>query len=246
MKKNIIAFLEWFKDRLTIILIIILIMLLPKLCSYKQEIEDNKNLHISLKQELKTWKDEDGKNRAKIQTLVADNVAAFTMLETSDSIVTHLQSVVKKFKSQLKNQGSVTVIKTKGKAENTFSTTLVVKDTTECNPVFRTFYNFDNWVYGEIVASKDSTGISVTYKEELDVVIGEEKTGFLGLGKSKRFVDVTLHNPYSEVEKLRVFEKMPPRSKKFTVGPGVYYGFNSNLNSGLYLGVGIQYSMFKF
>jgi hypothetical protein len=46
----------------------------------------------------------------------------------------------------------------------------------------------------------------------MDLVIGREKTGFLGLGKT--FVEATLHNPYSEVKVLRTYQTQLPKTKK--------------------------------
>jgi hypothetical protein len=44
-------------------------------------------------------------------------------------------------------------------------------------------------------------------------MVVEKKTGFLGLGKGKTFVEATLHNPYSEVKVLRTYQTQLPKTK---------------------------------
>ncbi len=239
--------LDWKQRFLVLVLlsVIIIVLLLTKSCEAKRDLEAQVNLYKTAQEELVTWKDKDSLNRGKIATLVADNLGAFAQLETSDSVIVHLKEVVKKYEKQLKKHGSVTVVHTQGNVEGTVPTVITVTDTTKCEPVYEAEYDFKGWVYGKVIASKDSVGISVTYREEMDIVIGEEKTGFLGFGKPKRFADVTLHNPYSEVEQMRVFEKVASRPKRFAVGPGIHYGVGSGFTPEVFVGIGIQYTLFR-
>lgn len=233
--------------RVVIMLLVIgVFTLLTEACENSRESEASLALYQQAQAELVVWKDAEGKGRAKIATLVSDNLGAFAQLETQDSTILHLKEVVEKYKKELKKKGSITVIEVVGEVEGTVPTVVTNKDSTKYDPIYKSTFNFSGWVFGETVATKDSTSITIKYKEKLDIVIGEEKTGFLGLGKAKRFVDVTIHNPYSTVKELRVFEKEETPPKRFSVGPGIHYGIGSGFTPQIYVGVGAQYSLIRF
>ena len=81
-------------------------------------------------------------------------------------------------------------------------------------PTYRSSFDKDGWVKGNIIARVDSTQIDLKIKNAYGVVLGQEKTGFLGLGKPKTFVDVLSYNPYSESTAVRALQVQLPKQNK--------------------------------
>jgi len=121
---------------------------------------------------------------------------------------------------------------------------VTVHDTVYAN--YKSDFNIKNWVWGTVSASKDSTKVNVKFKEQIDVVIGTEKTGFLGLGKGKSFAEVTLHNPFNTVSTLRAYSTKPAPIKKFGIGPVAAYGVGPGFVPGVFIGIGVNWNIIKF
>lgn len=208
------------------------------------------DLQSALNDSIQTWITEDGLNKGKIATLQARNSKDFTKLYTKDSTIIKLQVLVKENANKISKQGSVTIINTEALVDITSPTTVTDTSKTsslkDCNPIYTAPINgLGNWVEGETVARRDSTRVTLKFREELDVVIGIDKTGFLGLGKGKPFTEVTLHNPYNKVKVIKSYQTKLPPVKKISIGPGVIYGIGQNFNPGVYVGVGIYYSLIR-
>ena len=234
-----------FKNWLIVVLLVLIFILLLRGCKMGEEFNLTNSLNATLKDSLTTWVDKEGKNRGKIEVLAANNTDLLLKIESSDSTINHLKQLVKRYEKELSKTGSITVIKTQGKVEGSAPTTVIITDSIKCEPTYESEFNFKGWVYGKVIANKDSVALSVNYKEELDIVIGEEKTGFLGLGKPKHFADVTLHNPYSEVKQLRVFQKIPNKPKRIGIGPVIAYGVGPGFVPGVFVGFGANWTLFR-
>lgn len=226
---------------------LIIIVLLMKGCEAKQQLAANDNMNSALKDSMKTWKDKEGHFKASITLLENYNSKAFTDLASADSTITKLQKLVKKYEDNIKKGGSVTTIGTEANINIVTPTKIEgvtkVNDTIHAN--YKSDFNIKGWVWGTVSATKDSTTIDMRFKEEIDVAIGTEKTGFLGLGKSKPFAEVTLHNPFNEVKTLRAYSTKSLPVKNFGVGPVVAYGVGPGFTTGLFVGIGATYSILK-
>jgi len=241
------SIMEKSKTVTLIIAIAVIILLLIRGCEAKQQLAANEVMNSALKDSMKTWKDKEGHFKASITLLENYNSKAFTDLASADSTIIKLQKLVKKYEGNIKKGGSVTTIGTEANINITAPTKLdgvtKVKDTIYAN--YKSDFNIKGWVWGTVSATKDSTTIGMKFKEEIDVVIGSEKTGFLGLGKPKPFAEVTLHNPFNEVKTLRAYstKSLPP--KKFGIGPVLAYGVGSGFTPEVFVGVGINYSLLR-
>lgn len=235
------------KPVLLVLLVLILIFFLMKGCKAKQQLVSNDTMNIALKDSLKTWKDKEGNFKANITLLENYNSKYFTDLASADSTISKLQKLVKKYEGQIKHGGSATSIGTEANIHivspsHTDGFTRV-QDTVYAN--YNTDFNIKGWVWGTVSATKDSTTIGMRFKEEIDVVIGTEKTGFLGLGKGKPFAEVTLHNPFNTVSTLRSYSTKPAPNKRFGIGPVAAYGFGPNFTPSLFIGVGVNWNIIK-
>jgi hypothetical protein len=235
------------KTVLLVFLVLVVIFFLMKGCKAEQQLASNDTMNTTLKDSMKTWKTKEGYFKASITLLENQNSKYFTNWTSSDSTVAKLQKLVKKYESQIKNGGSVTTIGTDANINIVVPTKtleyVTVHDTVYA--IYKSDFNIKNWVWGEISASKDSTTIGMRFKEEIDVVIGTEKTGFLGLGKGKSFAEVTLHNPFNTVSTLKAYSNKPVPAKRFGVGPTVSYGVGPGFVTGIFVGIGVNWNIIK-
>jgi hypothetical protein len=235
------------KNFLLLLVGILAIIFLIRSCNSELQLATNNTMNESLKDSLKTWRDKEGNYKANITLLENENSQYFTNWNTADSTVIQLQKLVKQYESKIKKGGSATVINTDADinivAPSQTSGFTTVHDTVYAN--YKSDFNIEGWVWGTVSASKDSTTIGMRFKEEIDVVIGTEKTGFLGLGKPKPFAEVTLHNPFNKVSTLRAYSNKPLPPKRFGIGPVVAYGVGPGFIPGVFVGVGINWNIIK-
>jgi hypothetical protein len=245
----------WEKIRPIVLIVAVLLLLLSLMrgCQAEAKLAQVETLNKALGDSLVTWRDKEGNFKANITLLEYQNADYFTKWNTADSTVVKLQALVTKYKKELSKKGSATIITTDAEIDIT-EPTIVYRDTTKpCDPVYKTEfeimgtgkYKKTKWVWGEVTATKDSTQIGMRFHEEIDVVLGQEKTGFLGLGKPRPFAEVTLHNPFNKVSTLKSFNVTPPPVKRFGVGPVVAYGVGSGFVPQVFVGIGVNYSILK-
>lgn len=234
---------------MNVILFLLLILAISKCNKTNGELVNQTNLVNNLNDSLKTWVDESGNHRAKMEILEATSIKNFTTIKNQSSEIQRLQNLVTKNKNTIKNSGSATIISTEGSISTTVPTIPSDTSKTKCSEshIYASNFNLKGWVKGNIVARKDSTSISLKYRDSIDVVLGEEKTGFLGLGKKKPFADLTSYNPYTEVKTFRTFQVKQKPVKKFGIGPTFSYGFGTgSLKPQFFVGIGGQYNLINF
>jgi len=241
------------KKILIVILIIVAILAMWTGCEAKAKLAEVETMNKALGDSLVTWRDKEGNFKANITLLEYQSADYFTKWNTADSTVIELQALVTKYKKQLGKKGSATIITTDAEIDVT-EVTVVERDTAKpCDPVYKTTFEImgtgkfekTKWVWGEVTATKDSTQVGMRFHEEIDVVLGQEKTGFLGLGKPRPFAEVTLHNPFNKVSTLRSFNVTPPKPKRFGIGPTVSYGVGSGFVPQVFVGIGVNYSILR-
>lgn len=236
-----------FKTVLSIVLILFIIVLLLKDCKAGHQLSSNDTMNVALKDSLKTWKDKEGNLKASISLLQNQNSKYFTNLTSADSTIVKLQKLVKQNEAKIKHGGSATIVDTEADihvvAPSQTSSFTTAHDTVYAN--YKSNFNIKGWVWGTVSATKDSTTIGMRFKEEIDVVIGIEKTGFLGLGKGKPFAEVTLHNPFNKVSTLRAYSNKPAPTKRFGIGPVAAYGVGPGFIPGVFVGIGVNWNIIK-
>ena len=186
----------------SLILIIVLALFANR---YYGKYQESTQLNDAANAELIVYKDKDGYNRAKIETLQTANYKTFLAFQTQDSAIKELQRVVKENSKYLRERGSVTNFNT-NTSINTSSPTEVTFNPIDSLPEYRSKFDLQGWAFGSTVATKDSTYVKLNVKNKYSLVIGKEPTGLFGLGKGKPFADVKNYNPYSTTESLRTYE----------------------------------------
>lgn len=194
----------------------------------KQTISEKDGLLTSMNDTLKVWKDKDGLNHGSIGVITTTDPKDFINLPTNDPEIKRLQAEVEKYRKQIKNRGSVTTVTSNTSADIKVPTVVVQQPQDPNFPIYRSKFDLDGWIYGTVEARKDSTLISPRIRNEYTVVIGQEKQGFLGLGKPKPFVEVVNKNPYTETTQLRTYQVDDTRRKSHW-NFGLYGGYGATL-----------------
>lgn len=193
----------------------------------QNKINEQVGLLSSLNDTIAVWKDKDGLNHAKIEVITTQSVKDFLAIKNLTGENKKLQESVEKYKKQIKNGGSVTNITTETKVKTKTPTVVTTEPKTDKDgvvtqrPVYTSKFDLDGWVVGTTRATADSTEIDLKVRNEYTVVIGEDKTGFLGLGKAKPFVEVTNLNKYSETTSLKTYNVDVKNKKKVWIYTGV-------------------------
>ena len=199
---------------------------------------------------LLTYQDKYGRQVTKTTTFQADNAQLFLQLKSKDSTTRVLQKLVKKYKSELAKGGSITILE-----GSTTLDTIQVTDTIWLADLDSGFVLADSihneWVtldYGFKFKEgfTDSSYASLKVRNSYSIVIGEEKQGFLGLGKRKPFVEVTNLNPYTQTKNLKTFEVKDDRKKKWVIGPQLGLTLGQSFQLIPTVGAGVTYKLIEF
>ena len=195
---------------ISIIVILILISLTMKTCSQNNTIKEKDSLINSLNDTVKIWKDKQNISHTKSQIIETSNVKDFLEIKNLKNENKILQEEVLKYKSKIKKGGSVTVattnVNTKVSSKSKIiDSTFIIED--KKYPIYTSNFNKNEWIKGTIKAGPDSIIIDpLKIKIEQTFIIGEDRTGFLGLGRPKPFIEVVNKNPYAETEKLKTYQ----------------------------------------
>lgn len=224
------------KDIIGIIIIVVFAFLLFKSNNKYEELQGLNNAN---NQKIKTYRDNEGNFIAQITTYESQRVKDFLNFNAiNDSLTLRLQEEIKKNKKLLDKQGSVTVIITKGEVETTTETEVTKDEQGEV--VYKSKFDLDGWVFGNSIATKDSTSYNIGYKDEYSIVVGREPTGLLGLGKGKPFAQVTSKNPYNTIKDMRVYQVSLPARKTLSIGPSLNVGVDFTGKIYTTIGVSVQ------
>lgn len=204
------------KTTLLIIIISVIVLLSVKTCNQSYKIKEQTSLISSLNDTVTIWKDKDSLSHSKIQAITTERVKDFLNIQNLQGENKKLQEEVKKYKGKIKNGGSVTNTVTKVETRVITNTVIdtVYKDN-KLYPVYSGTFNKQGWVTGKVTADPDSITIDpLKVKIEQTYVIGQDKTGFLGLGKPKPFIEVINKNPYAETTELKTYQVTSPKPKR--------------------------------
>ena len=205
--KNLSKKLEYI---ISIIVILTLISLTMKTCSQNNTIREKDLLINSLNDTVKIWKDKQNISHTKSQIIETSNVKDFLEIKNLKNENKILQEEVLKYKSKIKKGGSITVATTNvntkiSSKSKIIDSTFIIED--KKYPIYTSNFNKNEWIKGTIKAGPDSIIIDpLKIKIEQTFIIGEDRTGFLGLGRPKPFIEVVNKNPYAETEKLKTYQ----------------------------------------
>lgn len=244
MKLNQILF--W----IAVLFIGLTVFLTFQLKSVRRQLDVQRNLVSSLNSEAEVWRDKDSILHAKIQIIETENVKEFLAIKNVDESVKALQAEVKKFQKYLKNVGSVTMVSSTTTVDTTLTSvttskdTIKIRDTIKIFPEYRRKFNLQDYVFGNIIADKDSVRIQLKIKNDYSIVIGEENKGPFRRGKP--FAEVINNNPYSDLLNIKTYQVKSYTRKRFSIGPVVGGGFNQDWKFQPFIGLGFTYNLISF
>jgi hypothetical protein len=212
---------------------------------YKYHLDEEKEsleLIESMQDTLKTWRDKNNTQHAKIRALQTSSYKSFLSFKSKDSIIQKLQKEVGIYKNKLKNKGSVTIFKSSQNLDLKTKTKSSFDDNNRA--IYESDFNLDNWAFGSIISKFDSTDIQLTIHNEYSVIIGEESRGLFK--DPLLYVEVHNKNPYSLLEYVRTYEVKAPEEKNFGLGLSLTAGVNEKMNFCVVLGLSLHYSLIKF
>lgn len=212
---------------LVLIFIIIIIIFCVKACNNNIR-KENSKLIESLNDSISYYRDVEGILHSKISVIEDDY---FLKLKLKDKEIVELQDLVKKYK----NVKSATIIKTETKIVEKIVNKTVL-DTISNTTIYESSFNLKDYIWGNIVAKKDTTDIKINIKNDFNIVTYKER--------GKLVLDVSDKNPYSVTKVQRNYINLP-KQKKFGLGVNAGYGISK---SGLspYIGLGINYNLLSF
>ena len=204
-----------------------------------KEIEEKENLNEVLNHQLYYGVDKYGRDYTKQMAFMTDRLNEFTSMNAgSDSLVLELQKTVKDLKGKLKGGDNVTVFVDTSKVVNT--TNNIIQGNT------RTSKFQDKWIDYTIISKVDSTTLDFTMTNEYSVAVIHDTTTIKGKKKRVPVAVVTSYNPYTKVSDVRTYKVSLPKPPRFGFGvqAGVGATYNGQIFPGIYLGVGLQYTIF--
>lgn len=212
---------------LVLIFAIIIIIFCVKACNNGIR-KENSKLIESLNDSISYYRDVEGILHSKISVIEDDY---FLKLKLKDKEIVELQDLVKKYK----NVKSATIIKTETKIVEKIVNKTVL-DTISNTPIYESSFNLKDYIWGDIVAKKDTTDIKINIKNDFNIVTYKER--------GKLVLDVSDKNPYSVTKVQRSYINLP-KQKRFGLGVNAGYGISK---SGLspYIGLGVNYNILNF
>ena len=178
----------------------------------KEEVTQEVQLFYDLQDSIRYYKNKDSSTSAQIKLLEADKRSLGKVLAQKDKSL-----------SDLLKSGSTqaTVFTTVTKFDTVTKVTLTQVALDTVNPKLSFKDTTDNrWIKLTIELKNDSLRKSITVKDSISVSFKKVSQGFLK--KKKSVVEVTNHNPYVKVDKLRSFNVKERDGKGlFWVGVGV-------------------------
>lgn len=187
--------------------------------------KEDERMIAAMNDSVTHWKDEFGREHAKVKVIESSNLDLFTKLETSNQTVKELQQLVHREKKKIE---VATVVKTVTKID-----TLIVKD--KDSTLFKLKDKYLDFV-AEMKGDSLKTKIELTSYLKLTHRY-ERKNIF---SKKYLVVDAYEDNKYIRVEDVRSI-RVPADKSRFIIGP--YVGFNYNLKPTF--GIGLTYAIIR-
>ena len=161
-------------------------------------------------------------------------------LQSKDSMILSLQSLVKKYKGKIDAAviiKTTTTIEGKGKTEVYIDSTKT--DSLYVYPVYKSTLS-DRWYNALITAAEDTTILSLKTYDEYSLT--------LGVDKGRWYADVYNANPYSTTTNIRTYKVIPPtiKPKRWGLGATLGYGITPTQSWQPFVGVGITYTFIQF
>lgn len=243
MKKIIDLLLDSEKVQLYLIIVLLLIIGLGYKCTTEKnnKIEELHNLNKVISDTLKITYNKLGQQEAVISSYSSDIKTFLNFNSNGDSLTIQLQNELKNIKKELKNVSAAVSFASTTKIEDVSNTYITYS--LDSFPIYKSTLS-DKWYDANIIATKDSTSLSLLLRNDYNAVFAFEKRG-KGLFKDKiPIVKITNLNPYSETTDARSFSFPEVKQKRLGIGLNTTLGYDIlSRQPALVIGAGLQYNL---
>jgi len=184
------------------------------------------------------------------------NIEETKLIQSQDSLIKELVSLIKTYEKELKRGGSVTNVINNTYIKDTLISVVYDIDTTIIDsivylePSYRTSV-IDKWYKLNMRNTNSTTYIdSLIIFNKYNIIQGVEKYGFLKLQK-RNFVEFQSLNPYSKTTDIKTYI-VNNKKPKIYLGVGVFGGYNyssknePNINFTYGIGFNLSYKLLEF
>lgn len=225
------------KDFTYIGIIIIIIFMFLDGCNNKDY-----NLNTGYQDTMQLYKNKYGEQVARNQVMVLRNFKQLNQLKSKDKDILELQSLITKYKSDLKRTSSLVVIKSDTKIDTVYKTQVLTRDSIG-NPTYG-FEDNNKWYQLKGRISYDSTKIEIAIHNEYLVLLKSKRKGLFG---STPVVEVINQNPYSSITDLKSIKiDNQIKNKRGGIGLSIGYGISYDFKSKPFIGVSYNYNLIRF
>ena len=216
----------------------------------KSKFVDQEELYNAVTGSIKTWKDKDSLNNAKIQIMQTEKAGDFLKLQNLEGVNLELQNLIK---SQDKKIEDLTAA-------------LVIESNTIYTDTLRMFYPIggdtivfsksvlldsisNEWIDAMFGFNRGFSYLDVNIKNKYEIVMGFEGGNLFKRGIP--YATITNLNPYTSTKEMRVYQVRVPKQKRFGLGfqagfGGIYDIQHKSIGYGPYIGIGINYNVINW
>lgn len=228
-------------------LAVIVVSLFIQIGKYRSDYKEQVNLYNSITDSLKTWKDKDSLNLAKIQVMQTDKVSDFLKIKNLTGTNLELQNLIKNRDKKIKDLNTALILKNE----------TVIRDTTKLyypvggdTLIFSQSVLLDTlnnrWVNAIYGFNRGFSYLDLRIVNEYEVTIGYEGGNIFKKGTP--FATVRNLNPYTTTNDIRVYQVSIPKQKRFGISlqtgfGGIYDIRNTTFGYGPFIGLGINYNI---
>ena len=216
----------------------------------KSKFVDQEELYNAVTDDLKTWKDKDSLNFAKIQIIQTDKAKDFLKIENLKGVNLDLQNLIKSQNKKIKDLTAALVIESNTIYTDTLRLFLPLGGDTI---VFSKSVLLDSisnlWIDATFGFNKGFSYLDVNVKNKYEIVMGFEGKSIFKRGVP--YATIKNLNPYTETKEMRVYQVTMPKQK--TLGISIQAGFggvydmkSESLGYGPYIGLGVHYNIINW
>lgn len=212
--------IDWFK---TVVLILIVIFGLSWWQGRQQDKNDTAQLINALQDTVRVHVDKYGDKVSQISQIRTDRPQTFLTIKSGDAEIQRLQEEVKKYKGQIKQNGSVTVFSSSVAVDTTFAATVQPDGSVSGK-------TGDEWYSVQVNSGRVKLGVKNRY---IVALVEEDGQGV---------VKIKNENPYSTEGEIRTYAPLPKQTKRWGVGP--YVGYDAL--RGVSAGAAVSWHLFEW
>ena len=213
---------------------IVIVILLTIIWNKDKTLEQTEYNYGVLNEKVEYTDNKLGEASAKVNMLEGENLDFLKVVENLDSANIRLLDLAEAYRKELKNNGSIVVIKDSIRVDS-FTKVVYRNDSA--------LFNYqDKWITLGGVIISDNLDFNLSIINKYSYVIGEQRKNIFG--KRRPFVIITNENPYSNITSVKSFN-VKKKVKHFGLGAAAGYGVISNggvLQTGPGIVLGLTYT----